>query len=248
MKTLSHNQEVLLTRQRHEADKAGLHFDYRIVVGDKALSWATKKELPEPGSAIILWEQPMHDKSYALSKKILIPKGHYGAGVTTLDFVRKGIINNPGEDENKFTLTTKSGDRFLFKKLPETYGKTAWLFKNLTTNKYLEKLAYSEYKSTFTHNGKEYDLNKIFERTKDLNSKKISLDKIKWILKYSGNLNKKRIEHADVSIPVLIYNMGDKKVVLDGAHRLANAFSKNLNEIPYKRVTKEMLLDSIIKK
>ena len=43
-------ENVLFTRQRHEADRAGLHYDYRIVVGDKALSWATKKELPEEGS------------------------------------------------------------------------------------------------------------------------------------------------------------------------------------------------------
>lgn len=132
MPNLSHNQEVLLTRQRHEADRAGLHYDVRMIVGDLAHSWATKKEMPEPGKAIILWEQPVHDRAYALSKKVVIPKGQYGAGVTTLDWIRKGQISNPEEDEHKFTLSTKNGDRFLFKKLPDSYGKKAWLFKNLT--------------------------------------------------------------------------------------------------------------------
>jgi hypothetical protein len=142
MQTLSHNQEVLLTRQRHEAERAGLHFDYRIVVGNKAFSWATKKDLPQPGNAIILWEQPVHDRSYALSKKVVIPSGQYGGGVTTLDWVSKGTINNPEEDSTKFTLTTKRGQRFLFKKLPDKYGDKAWLFKNLgDANKYLEKTA-----------------------------------------------------------------------------------------------------------
>ena len=36
---LKHRQnQVLFTRQRHEADRAGLHWDYRIVIGDKAYS------------------------------------------------------------------------------------------------------------------------------------------------------------------------------------------------------------------
>lgn len=138
MPNLSHNQEVLLTRQRHEADRAGLHYDVRMIVGDLAYSWATKKEMPKPGKAIVLWEQPVHDKAYALSKKVVIPKGQYGAGVTTLDWIRKGQINNPEEDEHKFTLSTKNGDRFLFKKLPDSYGEKGWLFKNLTV---LEKKA-----------------------------------------------------------------------------------------------------------
>lgn len=151
MPNLSHNQEVLLTRQRHEADRAGLHYDVRMIVGDLAHSWATKKEMPEPGKAIILWEQPVHDRAYALSKKVVIPKGQYGAGVTTLDWIRKGQISNPEEDEHKFTLSTKDGDRFLFKKLPDSYGKKAWLFKNLKvvekkdnqvmeTNKYISQI------------------------------------------------------------------------------------------------------------
>lgn len=141
MPNLSHNQEVLLTRQRHEADRAGLHYDVRMIVGDLAHSWATKKEMPDTGKSIILWEQPVHDRAYALSKKVVIPKGQYGAGVTTLDWIRKGTINNPEEDEHKFTLSTKNGDRFLFKKLPDSYGKKAWLFKNLGEAKNLDKEA-----------------------------------------------------------------------------------------------------------
>jgi hypothetical protein len=121
----------------------GLHFDYRIVVGDKAFSWATKKDMPGVGSSIILWEQPVHDSAYALSKKVIIPTGQYGAGVTTLDWVRKGTVNNPEEDPEKFTLTTKRGERYLFKKLPTKYGEKAWLFRNLgsSSNKFLDKSA-----------------------------------------------------------------------------------------------------------
>jgi SNF2 family DNA or RNA helicase len=121
-------QDILLVRQRHEAERAGLHFDYRIVIGDKAYSWATRKELPQPGKSIILHEQPVHDKSYALSKKIIIPKGQYGAGVTTLDFARKGKVTI---EDGKYVLDLNDGTRFLIKHTPN-YGPKQWLFLNLT--------------------------------------------------------------------------------------------------------------------
>lgn len=134
-------REILFTRQRHEAKRAGLHWDYRLVLGDKAYSWATKKELPPPGGAIILFEQPVHDRGYALSKVVEIPEGSYGHGTTTLDWVRKAKVA-PETEEDK--LVIHSGDeRFLLKKLdPIKYGEKSWLFKNLSAEKFTrQKLA-----------------------------------------------------------------------------------------------------------
>lgn len=121
-------KEILLVRQRHDADRAGLHFDYRIVLGDKAFSWATKKDIPQPGKSIILHEQPVHDTKYALSKKIIIPKGQYGAGVTTLDFARKGKARIK---DGEYVLDLNDGTRFLIKHMPK-YGPKQWLFYNIT--------------------------------------------------------------------------------------------------------------------
>jgi hypothetical protein len=125
-------ENVLFTRQRHQADRAGLHWDYRLVVGDIAHSWATKKQLPEEGKSIILWEQPVHTKHYALSKKVNIPAGQYGAGVTTLDWVHKGTAEF---EDGKIVVNTKKEGSFLIKKLPENYGQGAWLFKRIGTMK-----------------------------------------------------------------------------------------------------------------
>lgn len=151
------NQKVLLTRQRHEAKKAGLHYDYRIVVGDKAYSWATKKEMPEPGKSILLFEQPVHDATYALSKEVIIPDGEYGAGRTTLEFVRKASVGD-GAKDNHFSLNF-DGQKLTFWKIPtdsnfyqKRMGKKAdgvWMLWNRTpiekkanmSNKYLEKIA-----------------------------------------------------------------------------------------------------------
>lgn len=143
MVPLSANQEILFTRQRHEAERMGLHWDYRLVAGDKAYSWATKKEMPEAGSSIVLFEQPVHDSTYALSPKVVIPTGSYGAGVTTLDWVRKAQIGAHSTGE-QFTIHTKDGQKFLLKKLDNNkYGEKAWLFRNLgdSGNRYIEKAA-----------------------------------------------------------------------------------------------------------
>lgn len=128
------NEEILFTRQIHEADRAGRHYDIRFVVGDKAYSFATKKDIPSEGKAILLYEQPVHTASYALSQKVEIPKGQYGAGTTTLDFVHKAKVGENSTPE-QLTLYSPRG-KFLLKKLDEEkYGKKAWLFKNLDMTK-----------------------------------------------------------------------------------------------------------------
>jgi hypothetical protein len=139
---LEPNQEILFTRQRHEADRIGLHFDYRLVAGDKAYSWATKKEMPEPGRSVILFEQPVHDREYALSPKVVIPAGSYGAGVTTLDWVRKAKIGDHSTAD-QMTIHTKDGEKFLLKRLVGSeWGDKAWLFRRIPgENKYLQKVA-----------------------------------------------------------------------------------------------------------
>lgn len=120
---------IILVKQKHDADRAGTHFDWRVVVGDKAYSWATKKETPAPKGKLILWEQPVHDKEYALSKKVVIPKGQYGAGTTYLEYAQKGTAKF--EHDDYFELNLNNGDRYYIKKMP-SYGGKAWLLVNLT--------------------------------------------------------------------------------------------------------------------
>ena len=139
------DKEILFTRQIHEAKRAGKHFDIRFVVSDKAYSFATKKELPTEGKAIMLYEQPVHTASYALSNKVEIPDGQYGAGTTTLDFVRKAHVTKSGGDD-QMVIHVGDGQRYLLKKMDEEkYGEKTWLFKDLgkekmEKNKYLEKI------------------------------------------------------------------------------------------------------------
>lgn len=127
------SEDIIFTRQRHDAKKAGLHYDYRIVIGDKAYSFATKKDKPEPGKKIVLWEQPVHTRDYALSKRVEIPEGQYGAGVTELDYVQKGKAHI-GPDYYKLRLN--NGESFTIKKMdPDKFGRRAWMFTNTSEKK-----------------------------------------------------------------------------------------------------------------
>jgi hypothetical protein len=222
-------QEILFTRQRHEADRMGLHWDYRMVLGDKAYSWATKKEMPEPGKSILLFEQPVHDREYALSEKVVIPKGEYGGGTTYLDWVRKATVE-PQDDEEKLVIATKDGSRFLLKKLDETkYGKgKPWLFKNL--NNYSEGP-----NSTFTHDGSIYLVDDAIKKSKFSRIEATPISELDWVLE-NANVNKERLEKADIKVPILVTNWNGKKVVIDGTHRLVKAKSLQNKNISTKYV------------
>jgi SNF2 family DNA or RNA helicase len=141
---LQPNDEFLFTRQRHEAEKMGLHYDLRLVHGDKAYSFATLKDMPGPGEIISVFEQPVHDRAYALSPKVVIPTGQYGAGVTTLDWVRKAKVASHSTPD-KLIIFTKDGQKFLLRKAPTKENTSSWIFRNITgmgksENPYLKKI------------------------------------------------------------------------------------------------------------
>ena len=121
--------DILFTCQKHNADRAGLHYDVRLVIGDVAHSFATRKEMPETGKAIMLYETSLHTKDYALRRFIKIPKGNYGSGTTELQFVRKATLTK-NEDKGHYVLDAGKGERYLLKQMPIAGGKS-WLFKRL---------------------------------------------------------------------------------------------------------------------
>lgn len=175
---LMQTSDILFTRQTHYADKAGKHYDVRLVAGDKAYSFATKKELPEVGQSIILWEQPIHTADYALQPSGTIEKNQYGAGSFKLDFVRKANLEQRGEDH--FTLTTHKGEKYLLKSVPK-FGDGAWLFKRLEMkNKYLEKIASfgKAEKQGKVPKGKHYKMYQIeaFERSAKPTQKRLIIN------------------------------------------------------------------------
>jgi len=118
-KTYSPSRLVI---QEHAADKAGKHFDIRIDLGNKAVSFATKKGLPTKGKPVELFRQPDHVVSY-MDWEGEIPKGEYGAGkvVKSIDLPivvksSSGYINltiPSGEQKGNYVLMKKNDKEWL---------------------------------------------------------------------------------------------------------------------------------------
>lgn len=118
--------DIHLVHQEHAADKAGLHTDWRVVIGDKAYSWATRKAPPRPGEKIILWEQPVHTAGYAFTKEIVHPPGTYGAGISKQVYAQRGKAK---VKDGTYRLDLTDGTRYVIKKMPQ-FGEKAWLLIN----------------------------------------------------------------------------------------------------------------------
>jgi superfamily II DNA or RNA helicase len=92
--------------QRHEAERAGLHHDVRFGEFGPAsdlYSWATKKELPEPGGRIMLYRQPIHKGQYADFEGML--HSGYGKGVVKTKDRGTVVVTHADENKIKFVMT-----------------------------------------------------------------------------------------------------------------------------------------------
>ena len=91
--------------------------------------------------------------------------------------------------------------------------------RHLLNYEIFEKKIYQEYSSTFTHDSKEYNLNKMFRLTKKRRVIEMPISKLKWVLKHT-DIKKYRVKKANINIPILIGKLNKRWVVYDGAHRL----------------------------
>lgn len=105
----------------------------------------------------------------------------------------------------------------------------------------IKKDTYQEYGSTFSSNGKEYDLNYFFQITATLPILTIDIRKLTWILKYDKDNSaedQKRTDLSDLSVPILVTSTPEGELVVDGIHRLKKAVKRNIKTLPYRRLTK----------
>lgn len=95
-------------------------------------------------------------------------------------------------------------------------------------------------KSTFTHDGSEYDLNKLLKLTSTSKGSNFPVKELKWILKHT-DVQKERVEKADLKYPILIGKLKSKWVVYDGVHRLTKAVEEDRNNIKSIKVSDYIL-------
>lgn len=104
--------KVPMIIHKHNAFKAGIHFDLRIKYPDKRMliSFAIPKEnFPKgPGSRSIAIRVNDHSMSWLSKENLKIPRGEYGGGF--LKAVQKGIATVLFWDINKVIVFEVSGE------------------------------------------------------------------------------------------------------------------------------------------
>jgi hypothetical protein len=117
--------------QKHEAEKAGTHFDVRIGTPQTGLlSWATRKNMPKPGERIALFQQPVHRHEYGQFEGE-ITEG-YGKGKVTKHDEGRLLVSKISPNALHFTLGHKKfPERFVLVR-PREEGDKRWLLMNTT--------------------------------------------------------------------------------------------------------------------
>jgi hypothetical protein len=99
---------------------------------------------------------------------------------------------------------------------------------------------YTEAHSTAHSDGVDYDLNVLFRATAKQPIVKFKVADLKWVLPFTKT-EQRRVEHADLTTPILVVPHKGKLLALDGAHRLRKAVNDGVEELPGKLATAEQL-------
>ncbi len=119
--------------QRHDAKRAHLHFDLRLVDPQTGIahSWATRYLPTNPGEKVLVTQQPDHTAAYSTWEGT-IPEG-YGAGTVKLFSSDKVEVTKSQPGEVLFNVYKTNGDTARYA-LIQT-GGDKWLFTNVTPTK-----------------------------------------------------------------------------------------------------------------
>lgn len=124
-----------LSIQRHIADRAGEHYDFRIG-NDKIhlLSWAIPKaQLPDPGKRVLAVQQPLHEYSYRDFEGEI--RSGYGKGTVKLEKLGKVLITDKTPDRIYLTvISDRYPSRYVLLK-PQSSKDRDWLLINNTPAK-----------------------------------------------------------------------------------------------------------------
>lgn len=112
----------------------------------------------------------------------------------------------------------------------------------------LSELYQEEKGSSFTHDGKKYDLNKIFKLMDHQKVGKVDVKDLEWEVEDKLDpSDDDRVNHVSIEVPILYTKWKDKIVTVDGYHRVIRALKDGKKTLPAKYVTPEMLAQALIK-
>ena len=119
--------------QKHDAKRAGTHFDLRLVDPQTGIahSWATRNLPKASGERVLAVQQPNHTAAYS-SWSGNIPEG-YGAGNVSLFSSDKVEVTKSAPDHISFNVYKSTGDTEHYTLIHT--GGDDWLFVNNTPTK-----------------------------------------------------------------------------------------------------------------
>lgn len=130
---ISEPQVWNLAIQKHKAERAGTHYDLRIVddKSGKAYSWATRYLPTNPGDKVLAKLQPLHTAEYSTWAGT-IAKG-YGAGNVQLFSNDKIEVLKADPEHVVFNVYKSTGDTERYALIHT--GGDDWLFHNVTATR-----------------------------------------------------------------------------------------------------------------
>ena len=218
-RTLEKSELWQFNIQRHQAKRAGEHFDLRLVDPSSGIahSWAARNLPTNPGDKTLAVQQPDHTQNYA-SWEGTIEEG-YGAGKVMLFSSDKVEVTKSTPDHILFNVYKSTGDTERYALIHT--GGDDWLFHNVTpTRTTRPEMAISKPKY------KSVDIEKI----------DITNDQLHLAPKYDGALNA-FVLRKNKPIEVYSYRKskkGDNKLI-DHTFRL-ELFKNSPVSIPGKTV------------
>lgn len=91
--------------QKHDAERAGEHYDLRVGGPDGLQSWALPKGLAKPGETRLAIPQSVHPYSYGSFEGVL----EKGRGKGTVSLADKGKVRVAKGDDGSLTMTFPDG-------------------------------------------------------------------------------------------------------------------------------------------
>lgn len=143
----------LMAIQRHNARKAGEHFDFRLSTDRNAHSWAMRR-LPEPGQTVLAKRQPTHTRDY-MTWEGTIPSG-YGAGDVRLHDKADVQVVDSGPDRVVFNRFDGNKTHEYAMIRPKSDRPDDWLLINRSTTP--GKYKVPQYKEPYGENKRMEEL------------------------------------------------------------------------------------------
>ena len=105
----------------------------------------------------------------------------------------------------------------------------------------LNEITYQEEPgSTFHHDGRLYDLNRVLALVADRPVQRFAVRDLAWVLDHDTP-DSERVSRADLTAPLLVAAWRNSLVVVDGLHRLARAVQDGVHGLPGRLVPRAIL-------